>query len=145
MTDTGDHNANDFLNTWGELAPEERLWIFQTLITLQPRACVVHQGGCVLAANGLFGQYLKTNVCELLGCDLGQHVPAPMLDVALTRAYGENTQPYPFVARTGRALGLFDIEPHILHLDGHVMRLLFIKPLARLRRVRWLAKVGGGA
>ena len=145
MTTTGDHNASEeFLNAWEDLSSEERLWTFQMLVTLQPRACVVHCDGCILAANESFGQYLKADACKLIGCNLQQYIPMSMLHVVQARAYDENIQPYPLVARLGRALQLVDIEPHVVHLNGHVMRLLFVKPLARLQRIKWLAKMGGG-
>jgi len=143
VTNTGDHNS-EFLNTWGKLSSNERRWIFQTLIALQPQACVVHQDGCILAANCAFCEYLNVSIWSLIGSDLQQHILAPMLHVVLARAYDENSHPYPLIAPMGHELGLFDIEPHVLYLDGHIIRLLFVRPLAKLHRLQWLAKVGGG-
>ena len=143
MTDTGDHNT-EFLKLWEELSPNERMWTFQTLITLQTCACVVHRGGHILATNEAFGKYLRTSASRLIGDDLQQYIPEPMLHVLRARSYDENDNPYPLVARPSRTLQLLDIEPHVVRLDGHIMRLIFIRPLAKLPFVRWLAKLGGG-
>ena len=112
----------EFAALWNDLISNEQHWVFSTLIALQPCACVAHQGGCIVRANDEFAQYLGIkDPSNLIGQDLRQ-----------------------YVLMVGQFGHVYNIEPHPLHTDNQIVRLLLVKPLVEIYKPTRLEQGEGG-
>ena len=110
------------------------------LVAYQHDAWVAHERGRVIAASTELARaagYERGD--ELVGVMLCDRLPPPTAAVCRAQAMTHGECPYHLAPGSS----LYEVRPRVLRLDGRVLRVLCLLPVARLAGVEWLACRGG--
>jgi len=132
------HREREFIELLTTAPPPAQRYLLRTLVQLQPAPCCVHCDGEVLCANCAFVELAGWRESD--GHNLDEIVPRDRLPHVWQRVAAGNVCAYDTVIHAAHSgWRLVHVEPVAVAWDGRSARLILVRPLARLRRVQWVA------
>ena len=132
------HREREFIELLTNAPPPAQCYLLRTLVQLQPAPCCVHCHGEVVCANCAFVALAGWD--EVDGHNLEEIAPRDRLPHVWQRAEAGDAGAYDTVIHAARdGWRLVHVEPVAVMWDSRSARLILVQPLARLRRVKWMA------
>ena len=134
------HREREFIELLTNAPPPARCYLLRTLVQLQLTPCCVHCDGEVLCANCAFVELAGWRESD--GHNLDEIAPRDRLPHVWQRVAAGDVGAYDTVIHAARnGWRLVHVEPVAVAWDSRSARLILMRPLARLRRVRWVGGV----
>jgi len=138
----------EFIQLLTNAPPDAVRAAVRVLVAAQPDKWIVHEHGIIIAASTAAGR-AAGYACgdDLVNRNVADLLPPPLRAVCLARAESCAECAYHLAWCDNGHGSLYEIQPHMLRVGNHLLRLLHVVPVARLAGVEWVAPVavtGGG-